>query len=242
MNFFRSIAAKILVPVLIMTTLLIAISVTVGMFTLSSITDQLLDNEIQVFSQSIEHNIEAQQTLALSQVSGVTESVPLRQAIKDKDLARIRETILGYKETRDCDFFTVIDTDGNVIFRSDNPDRPGGDSMANLRGVRAVIDRRATDVSYVSTAAIPMSIRATAPIFDEDGTTFIGILAGGIKMDTDEWVDAMKETYSVECTVFAGRMRVATTIMESIASTKRAIGTELTNDAVYDAVFNKTEI
>jgi methyl-accepting chemotaxis protein len=238
MNFFKSISAKILLPVLVMTILLVTVSVMVSMYTFSQFAEAIIDKEIRVFSRSLSHDIETQKQSALDQVSGVAESAYLIAALKEGNRESIQDIVIGYKSTRSCDFFTVLDTAGNVIFGSVDSES-AGDSLANLRSVREVLTQRKSVVFFESTTSFPMSIRAAAPIFDEDDT-FIGVFTGGVRLDTNEWVDRVQELYGVHCTVFAGDIRVATTVRIE-GTDDRVINTPLNNPGISDVVFNKKD-
>jgi len=244
MKFFRSISAKILVPVIVITILLVSVPVMVGMYTFSKFSEAILAKEIKIFSNSLTQEVENQKSTALDQTDAVAASARLVAAIKDENWERIRDVIMSYKAEKSSDFFTLLDTEGNVIFRSNQPERrpspPGTDSMANLRGAREVLTRKKGGVFFESTPSIRMAIRASVPIYD--GETFIGIMMGGFRLDSDKWVDHVREIYGVECTIFSGETRVATTVRKAgTDEEERAVDTELNNPEIYKKVFDEKE-
>jgi methyl-accepting chemotaxis protein len=60
-----------------------------------------------------------------------------------------------------------------------------------------------------------------------------GVVALGMDLASSEFVDPIKRTFNVECTLFAGDERVATTVMNG---DRRAVGTRLSNQAIIENV------
>jgi len=239
MNFFRSISAKILVPVIAMTILLVSVPVMVSMYTFSRFADAVVEKEIKIFSQSLTQDLKSEQNTAIDQANAMAEGAHLIAALKDENRERIQDTVAKYKSEGRCDFITILDIKGSVVFRSSRPEQ-FGDPMTSLRSTRDVLAQKKSVVYFESTQNIPLAIRAAAPIFDENDI-FIGIATCGFRLDTNEWVDNVQELYGVHCTVFADETRVATTVRKE-GTDERAIGTKLNNPEIHDVVFNKKEI
>jgi len=236
MNFFRSISAKILVPVIVMTVLLVAVTVTVSTYTFNQFVEVVVEKEIKIFASSLTQDITMQQNIASDQVVGLAGNASMIAALKEGNRDQIRDVITDFKSAQRCTFFTILDAEGNVIFMTANPEQVG-DSQTSLLSVREVLTQRKSVVCFESTPNIQMAIRAAAPVFDENDT-LLGIVTGGFRLDTDDWVDRVQELYGIECTVFAGETRVATTV-KNPETGKRGIGTPLNNPEISEIIFNQ---
>jgi methyl-accepting chemotaxis protein len=206
------------------------------------------------------------QCIALDQMNGFSTHFSMRAAIKDivaaiaagkKGETATEEEVIAtiaannnrhedigniidqFMSNRKCDFFTILDPDGNVIYRTNRPTQ-FGDSQRTLRCVSEAITKKNPCVNFESApnANAKLSIRAAVPMLEESGE-LIGIAGGGVRLDGERWVDYIKEQYNVECTVFIGEERVATTVLNDQGG--RAVGTKLNNPEIYDTVFHKKE-
>ena len=263
-NMFKSILSKILIPIILMTIILVAATMAISVYTFSKYARESFDVAIRTVAHDMEKDIKTMQSSALDQANGFASNFDMVAAIKDMDAAiaagkkgntstkeeiiaaidankplheEIGKIIDRFKSNRRCDFFTMVDPDGNVIYRSDKTEQYG-DSQRSLKCVTEVITKGNPCVYFESTPNIRLSIRAAAPILDENGK-MIGIACGGFRVDRDRWVDYIKEQYNVECTVFSGDERIATTVLNDEG--KRAVGTKLNNAKIYDKVFRDRE-
>ena len=248
MNFFRSISTKILVPVVIVILLVGTIIVAVSTRNFTKFADEVFDHEIEVYTRGLEQNILMLQVIATDQVNSLARNVDMIEAIREGcreakievvTQQKMRDIISKFESKRKCAFFTILDAEGNVLLRSAEPERPVGDSLASLRGYREAVRTKTYNVYFETTRSIPMSIRAAVPVLDDDGT-IIAVITGGFRFDTNDWVDDMKRLNDIECTVFAGDERVATTIMTP-GTNERLTGTILDNPEIRETVFNKKE-
>ena len=239
----RSISAKILVPVIIMTIVLATVIVTVSTFVFRSFALESLDTEIKTVSDNIKNEIEMLKIIAADQISGLSKHGSMIAAIQDenrgeenrKKIARILDETVS---NRKCTFYAITDAEGKVIYRSSRPD-VFGDIQSDLHSIQDVIATKTNSIFFESTPYILMGIRAASPVFDEEGN-LIGVVSGGFRMDDDDWVDQLQKRYGVQCTTFLDKTRIATTVRKK-GTDDRAIGTELTRDDIYEVVFQKRE-
>jgi methyl-accepting chemotaxis protein len=192
--------------------------------------------KIHILANSLEHNVGMLRVIASDQVNGLAKRGDLLAAIKEENNKKIAEILADFESLLKCDFFTILDSEGKTIFRTSRPEQ-FGDFQIHMRLVSEVLAKKMPRVFFESTAGIPMMIRAAAPVLDENGN-LLGIVTGGFRLDTSEWVDQMKELYDAEFTVFAGDTRVATTVRRE-GTDERAIGTSLHNPMVFENVFDK---
>ena len=238
MNFFKSISAKILVPVIVMTILLIVIIVIISTRNFSAFANKVFTHDVELIGHNLEQTVLAQQIIASEQVNGMAKNAEMITAIKEIDRNKIKNVIDKFESQRKCNFFTVLDLEGKVVFRTADPSK-SGDSLASMYGFKEVKAKKKSAIFYESTEKIPLSMRAAAPVFDEDGT-FIAVMTGGFRLDTEEWVDNIKEHNKVECTVFVGNERKMTTVKKA-GTEERAIGTTQDDPKILDPVLKQRE-
>ena len=233
----RSIQAKILVPVILTTILLVFVTLLVSTISFRSYSLETLDAEIQSISKNIKHEIDLLKTLAADQVEGLSKQGAMAEAIREKDRDKIVEILASMNSCRRCTFITILDSEGCVIYRTGRPEQ-FGDSQRELRSVCGAMESKKSCTYFESTPNIRMAIRTASPVFDADGN-LLGLVTGGFRMDTDDWVDQIKKRYSVECTTFNDDERIATTVKKQDGSGERAVGTKLNNPVIYDNVAGK---
>ena len=238
MNIFKRILTKILFPVLAMTIVLSVAIVTVCTIGLSQFAEEMFTKEIDIFSRSLEQKIELQQILAADQVSGIATSVAMVSALREGSRERVRDIIVNFQSRNKCDFFIVMDVAGNVVFRT-YPVESYGDSKKHVDSVHDALTQRMSDVYFDSTQGTTLSIRAVAPVLDENGAV-IGAVAGGFRLDENEWVDRVQQIYGVECAVYIGETQIATTVRRQ-GTNERATGYRLENSDVRDRVFRQRQ-
>ena len=194
------------------------------------------DNTMDIVVRIFEHNIKSLRTIASDQVNGLAKNTDMITALKEGNREKIQLVVADFKSLQKCDFFTILDADGIVLFRTTNPDQ-FGDSHAFLRGFGDAVVTKKSSVYFETTASLPLYLCAAAPVLDGDGTV-IAVITGGFRFDTNDWVDQVKQLYDVECTVFVDDVRVATTIKKP-GTDERVVGIRLNNQMVYDTVFGK---
>ena len=239
MNFFRGVLAKILIPVIAITIVLVVVIVTVSTLAFSQFAHDNFDREIKAISDNIERDLLSLRIMASDQVSSIAGHMDMVAAIKAGSNEKVGAVVTGFESRRRCTFFTILDAEGKVLYRTSRPEQYG-DSQTDLRCVKDVMTKKKPCVLYESTPNVLLGIRAATPIFDENGQ-FIGIATGGFRLDTLDWVDQMQKLYNAHCTVFLDDVRIATTVTKP-DSTERAIGTKLNNQPIYDKVVKNKEI
>ena len=227
---------KILVPVTVMTVLLAAVIVSVNIRTFTQFADESFTDMIQLCSRNIQREMSILELTASDQIISLAKSTDIIAAVQERDRKKIQDTINRFESGHKCGFFTVLDSEGTVIFCSNRPE-VFGDPQRDLRSVHEALTLKKPVVYYESTPSIRLAVRAASPILDENGT-LLGLMTGGFRLDVDEWVDEMQERYGIECTVFLGETRIATTVRKE-GTNERAVGTALNNPRVYDRVFGE---
>jgi len=157
----------------------------------------------------------------------------------NSDLSRYtRLDILHYlsneKEHMLIDFFTVTDSNGIIVLRTQSPDMYGDSVitphiLAGLEGVASV--------SFSSTPLNPLGIISTSPIW-HDGE-IIGALTAFVDIATNDFIDDLSLMLGAEIVVFSGDVSVASTIRADDG--QRIVGT-FADPFIMDIVMGELDI
>ena len=158
----------------------------------------------------------------------------LIEAILNKDRDRIIDILSSETDLYHVDFFTIADERGTVLARTHKPDA-WGDSILNQKNVRDALEGRIGTYTERGTV-VDVSVRTGAPVFDSDGL-LVGVVSTGIRFDSNETLDRLKQSYGSDYTVFLNNIRIATTIYDN---GERIIGTKL-DPNLAEIVNNKKE-
>ena len=130
--------------------------------------------------------------------------------------------------THYVDVVTISDHTGKVLARghSDKKD----DSVTSQRNVQSALKGKEY-VDFEAGSAAGLALRSGVPI--KKNGEVLGVITMGVDLSSSALVDAIKKQIDSEVTIFSGKTRIASTI---ITNGKRAVGTELTNQAILDEV------
>ena len=140
-------------------------------------------------------------------------------AVRQKDTAALVRLCAPACALYLIDYFTVTDADGNVLARTYEPEAYG-DSVLNQQNIKDALAGKVSTY-FESGTLIKVSARTGAPVYDPDGK-IVGAVSAGVRFDSDSKVEALKNLFESEVTVFYGDTRIATTILidgSSIAGT-----------------------
>ena len=153
----------------------------------------------------------------------------------------IRNNIVSYLDGRRDESgvygFIVIDAEGNVITRTNEPARHGDNvvgSATSAIGLAFYQGIRSTAHSSAPGAGIDIGIYSFVPIYNFGQR--IGVLTTIKNLSTDDFVDSLAESFNAEVTVFAGSTRVATTLLNEQGG--RAVGTEAPETVIANVLNN----
>ncbi len=234
---FKRILTKILVPVIFMAAVTVGITLAVSTWIFRDYVQKDIFKDIQDISRNIKQEVKMLRFLAVDQVKGIAVQGDVVRAVQTRDRDEIAKIIGSFESLRKCEYFTIVDAEGKVVFRTSDPQK-SGDIQRGMRSVDEVLATKKSCVYYESTPRVRLAIRAAAPILSEDGS-ILGVVSGGFRLDTESWVDYLKETYHAECTTFLGDERIATTVVQQDG--RRAVGTKLVVPEILESVFSKRE-
>lgn len=150
------------------------------------------------------------------------------QALAANDPAAANRAIAASGTAGNLSFVQMLDSQGRTLAAV-------GKSLNSQTALR--LAQQGTGGAYYE--AIPGQLVMTVavvPVKGENGTA-TGAVAAGFIVSQDEFVDRIKAVYKVDTTIFAGDVRVATTIEQE---GKRAVGTKL-DDKLAAVLLEKGE-
>ena len=218
-------------------TVIIAVVIILIVLIISARTDQLVNNftkQSAAFANvSLEINLDEYVSEARSLAGAMGSSEPIADAIINNDIETLRQLVGAFKEG--VDMITITDAAGTVIMRSYSD--VAGDSIANENSIARTLST-GQQVGFIEIDSNDLLTTAgTAAIRDGEGNT-IGVVRCGHDLTDPRYVDRIKETSNCEVTIFAGNVRVNTTILNE--QRQRAVGTKA-SDVVTARVLNQGE-
>ncbi len=232
MKKLKGLRSRVVIPVVLLAIFIVIVVVFLCNKAFHDYANASFMGDLRDAAKGVKHEIAISEGLALEQLAGLAEDDDWKRATVAKDRDMLGKLIAEFESPHKCQFYTILDAEGNVVYRVSDP-KTFGDSQKHLQCVKDILDGKKRAVYFESTAKLPLTIRGAVPMKDGNGK-LIGIMTGGYRCDTNDWVDYIKEYLSCECTVFRGDERIATTLKD--AEGKRAVGTKLNNPVVEEAV------
>ncbi|MDR2589891.1 MAG: methyl-accepting chemotaxis protein [Oscillospiraceae bacterium] len=189
----------------------------------------LSEREAVVANSSLVKEVQRLEGEALARARIIAYSFNIIEAMQDNDDVALKSALQYYSEGMDV--ITLTDPNGNVLMRVHSD--MVGDNVMSQKALSTAINTLTSTSLIESGSATGMATRGAAPIFDFDGE-LIGAVVCGHNLSNPEYVDYIKELLGAEITIFEGDMRLSSTIIDDAGN--RVIGTQLTNQAVIDAV------
>ena len=213
---------KIIIPVAIMFVVITAILTTITLIRMQEFAEGIFYERSYLSRNAVESYLEVSGTQSLNAAYVASYSITsMSSAFLSAYLERQLEFL-------DIDFFVVTDVAGRVVHRTHS--NVIGDVL-DSPGIRSAVAGEPT-ISFESGNEIPFYVGGASPIFIDGQLQ--GALLAGVRLDSNERLDALKHMHGLDFTVFLGDMRVASTIMD--AAGNRIVGTSLQNDSVLQTV------
>jgi len=189
-------------------------------------------NEVNNISLAVKLQVDQMRTKALDVASLVASNSEVIAAMEKGDGGLLRKLGREAMSRNGIGFITFADANGNVLARGHSD--KAGDSVLGQVNVKKALSGEAS-VGIEEGTVVKFSLRAGHPVKINDRV--IGSVTPGFDLSSDyRFVDDMKRLLGVECTIFHGDTRVATTIEKD---GKRAVGTRMDNPAVITAVLEQ---
>ena len=154
----------------------------------------------------------------------------LIHAVLDRDTYTANQVGADKSDKFGLDVLAVVDRNGTVIGGSAVSN---GDDVASLSIVQEAL-RGSEAYGFMGIGEIGFGILAAAPVRVEGVVEGCVVVGYELADDTEgTLVNIVQSNYGVECTVFAGKTRVATTLGRNL------VGTDLANQTIINHVLNQ---
>ena len=226
----KAIIAIFSVSVILVILLIAFLSMQFTSFSETLVTEKLIAN-----SNTLNLYLDNNQANTKAAAISMALDADVINSIKNYDKNVLINLFMSKMDLYRINNFIICDKDGIVLARTHEPDN-FGDSLLDQQTIKSAI---AGDVisCYETGVIARISVRTAAPVYDTDGT-LIGVISAGVRFDTEEEVDRLKQLIKSEITVFIDDVRVATTI---IRDGQRIVGTTLDSHIAKYVIDHKQE-
>ncbi|MCL2497061.1 MAG: ATP-binding protein [Symbiobacteriaceae bacterium] len=216
-----SIKWKIIIPVTCILVVLVVATLVFSSLRFSTYTDILFRERISVATNGLKkHMVDRERDSLIAAITASTEASVIT-AVANRDREEIIRILSSSMDLYHVDFITVTDADGIVLARTHEHDIYG-DSIADQTSIQEAL--RGTVFSCIEEGiVVKVSARASAPVYDTN-ETLIGVISAGVRFDSDETFDWLKEHYHADFGVFVNQVMVSGTVK---ANGERLIGRPL---------------
>ena len=230
-----SLKAKLILPMVIMLVVLVSTLTIYSIINFSRSTQALLDERIHASASALQNYLD--ECIQRSRVAAISASASedVIQAIIDRDISELTDILTPMLALYNVDYFAITDENGVILLRTHDPERYG-DSIAYQQNIIDAMQGRVSS-HYEAGVMIKAGTRTGSPAYDEDGK-LIGIIIAGVRFDTNEIVDHLKEHFGADITVYSGDVRLATTIT---IDGERMVGTKLDPEIAQIVINEKQE-
>jgi methyl-accepting chemotaxis protein len=187
--------------------------------------------ETQKMMELVQRHVNDLKDKAVITAAILSENQHLVSAVELADKAAVQGMSKGYVKTRQVSVLTIADKDGNVLGRG-HSDKTGDSVLSQINVKKSLSGQASTNIEEGT--VVKFSLRAGSPI--RKGNLVIGTVTAGFDLSSEAFVDEIKSKYGMECTIFQGDLRIATTILKD---GKRAVGTKMDNPQVIETVLKK---
>lgn len=216
-----TIKIKILIPMIGLAIIVATAILVSNIIAFSTYVNDTMTQSINDTSLVAANEIEWLKVKARSASLRVAQDLRIINAILNDN----RDDLLKYSselmKDSGIDFCTIGNATGIAIARPHNPTAYGDDISAIPTVESAMKGKNMTVIE--PGVSVKMSVASSSPVYDLNGT-FIGVVALGIRLDTEYFVDSVKKLTSCETTIFMGDERISTTILQEDGT--RAVGTK----------------
>ena len=217
----RNLRKKIIIPTVSILVFLVVIITAYSSTRFLKYTEDRLNSNITATAKGLNNHLKNCEQISMAAAVSMALRDNVISAVEEQNTRAILELLTSLIALYGVDYYTVTNSEGTVLARTHYPERYGDSQL----GLHNVTDALAGNVStyYESSANVMIGVCSGAPVYNAGGA-LVGVISAGIRLDTNEAVDRLKEQFDTEVTVFLGDVRVATTIE---MNGERILGTRL---------------
>ena len=158
----------------------------------------------------------------------LADKTRLAAALDTGDFDTANTLTVEQKKLLDIDYLIVTDDSGIIV----GGNAPKGTNLSSSHAVSHAL-KGFIEYAYESNSIYNYSLVVAYPV-KRDGRV-VGTVVGTFSMTDSEFVESIKSNYKVECTMFEGKVRAATTLGANF------VGTTLDNQNIVDMVLSRGE-
>ena len=158
----------------------------------------------------------------------LADKTRLAAALDTGDFDTADTLTVEQKKLLDIDYLIVTDDSGIIV----GGNAPKGTNLSGSHAVSHAL-KGFVEYAYESNSIYNYSLVVAYPV-KRDGRV-VGTVVGTFSMTDSEFVESIKNNYKVECTMFEGKVRAATTLGANF------VGTTLDNQNIVDMVLSRGE-
>ena len=210
---------KILIPTICILVVLAVTTTIIASVAFDDYTGILFKERIEVAANGLKSYISDCEYNTWIAAVNVTSERDVVNAISERDTGEITRLLTALIRVLHVDFFVVTDESGHVLARTFQPNTIG-DSIMHQENIRQALNGRVY-TCMEEDSIVKVSMCTGVPVYNGDGN-IIGAISAGIRFDTNDSLDRLKEHYGCEFSVIYDGARLATTIE---MNGKRILGT-----------------
>ncbi len=188
----------------------------------TALIENQLTADVEVFKASVNSHIDRS-----AKIAEYWSSVGMdADALENGDFSIIEKAWATQAETEN-DFCAILDTNGNVAWKTPNFDLVSYDAQNIISSGNSVR-------GLFKGENVPLSARYMGPV-SKDGSN-IGAIIVGFDLSEVEYLEELKEQTDAQVTIFAGKTRYATTVTNDDGT--RAVGTDMAENVEETVILN----
>ncbi|MCL2200031.1 MAG: methyl-accepting chemotaxis protein [Defluviitaleaceae bacterium] len=224
--------SKILLPVALLITVLVAVVLLIAMLQMRSLSDYLVNERIESAAHGVRYYLSDVSRQVIQVGIDIANDPRMGPAVATGNFNEILRVSNQLVAEFGITYITVIDTKGIGLARTDEPARYG-DPMTN-RALLNALDG-AISVAYTASGIRRIPVRASVPVYHNG--EIIGAMVAGFALDTPKAAQQLAERYNAAVTIFVDDERVASTMYDERGVS--VVGTRMENPEILRTVFQE---
>ncbi|MDR1693086.1 MAG: cache domain-containing protein [Oscillospiraceae bacterium] len=210
MTVISGIKAKILAPAVVIILAVAAAILVSNIVQFSGFVDDSTVSRVDAATKVALNSLEALKAETAAVSLSIARAPAVIEAVSNRNSDALLARALAEQRQGGVDFCTVTDAEGRVIARTHSPEEMGDDIsfQANIRS--AMYGEPLTAIEQG--AVVRLSVRSGSPVYNAAGEV-VGVVSAGFRLDTDRFVDGIKEMIGCETTIVLGDERISTTVV-----------------------------
>ena len=188
------------------------------------------DNDLMSYATGLEMTLKDWRDTLEADVMLLSTHPDIASGVATSNLANLRSILNNANGTLNVEVLVITDQSGVVLVGEGAEE---GSSLSSLAIVQSAL-RGTAGYSYDVISGIGYSMLAVAPV--RSGGKVIGTVIAAYSLENGDIVDQVRNSYSAECTIFRGNIRVASSLGRNV------IGTAMDDALVMNTVLREGNI